>query len=65
VDTGRTKELVTKAESAVRTAPQESKEDVRPNAQPAKVRTASKEQFKKAQRKTNAAHAGLFRRLAK
>jgi hypothetical protein len=29
------------------------------------VRTASKEQFEKAHRKTSAKHAGLFRRLAK
>ncbi|HEY3740786.1 MAG TPA: hypothetical protein VGL53_13130 [Bryobacteraceae bacterium] len=29
------------------------------------VRTASKEQFKKAHSKTHAQHAGLFRRLAK
>lgn len=29
------------------------------------LRTASKEQFDKAQRKTMAQHAGLFRRLAK
>jgi hypothetical protein len=33
-------------------------------AQPARVRTASDEQFRKAQRKTSALHAGLFRRLA-
>jgi hypothetical protein len=29
------------------------------------VRTASKQQFDKAHRKTSAQHAGLFRRLAK
>ena len=35
------------------------------NGKPSGVRTASKEQFEKAHRKTAAIHAGLFRRLAK
>lgn len=37
----------------------------RVNGKTSAVRTASKEQFDKAHRKTSAAHAGLFRRLAK
>ena len=32
---------------------------------PPRIRTATKEQFEKAQRKTAKLHAGLFRRLAK
>ena len=37
----------------------------RANGKASGVRTASKEQFKKAHAKTSAQHAGLFRRLAK
>jgi hypothetical protein len=40
-------------------------QEPRVNGKSARVRTASKEQFEKAQRKTSATHAGLFRRLAK
>jgi hypothetical protein len=47
-------------------APSNAKEEAPPvNGKPAGIRTASEEQFKKAQRKTSAQHAGLFRRLAK
>jgi len=35
------------------------------NGKTSSFRTASKEQFDKAHRKTSAQHAGLFRRLAK
>jgi hypothetical protein len=35
------------------------------NSKGSGVRTASKQQFGKAHRKTSAQHAGLFRRLAK
>lgn len=59
----RTKELV-KANRTVHTAQQEPEGEVRPSTRPA-VRTATKDQFEKAQRKTSAVHAGLFRRLAK
>ena len=37
----------------------------RANGEPSGIRRASEEQFLKAHRKTNARHAGLFRRLAK
>ena len=37
--------------------------EVPANGKPSGVRGASDEQFKKAQRKTSALHAGLFRRL--
>ena len=45
-------------------APPASVEKPPTKAKPS-VRTASKEQFDKAHRKTTALHAGLFRRLAK
>jgi hypothetical protein len=40
-------------------------EEVRESGKPSGIRYASDEQFGKAQRKTSALHAGLFRRLAK
>ena len=40
-------------------------QDTRVNGKASVVRTASKQQFDKAHRKTSAQHAGLFRRLAK
>lgn len=40
-------------------------QETRVNGNPSGVRTASKQQFDKAHRKTSAQHAGLFRRLAK
>jgi hypothetical protein len=39
--------------------------EARVDEAPSSVRYASDEQFRKAQRKTSAQHAGLFRRLAK
>jgi hypothetical protein len=39
-------------------------QEPRDNGKNSGVRNASKEQFEKAQRKTSAKHAGLFRRLA-
>ena len=55
----RTNKLVTKANGVESSDVSQS---VNANNSP---RTASKEQFDKAQRKTKALHAGLFRRLAK
>jgi hypothetical protein len=43
----------------------EPQHQTRANGQTPGVRTASKQQFDKAHRKTRAQHAGLFRRLAK
>jgi hypothetical protein len=40
-------------------------QDTRVNGKTSGVRTASKQQFDSAHRKTSALHAGLFRRLAK
>jgi hypothetical protein len=40
-------------------------QETRTSGKTSGVRTASKEQFQKAHRKTIAKHAGLFRRLAK
>jgi len=48
--------------------PTRDKEDDEPavaERKSSEVRTASKEEFEKAQRKTSKLHAGLFRRLAK
>jgi hypothetical protein len=41
------------------------KHDTRVNEKSSDVRTASKQRFDKAHRKTTAQHAGLFRRLSK
>jgi hypothetical protein len=60
---GRTKELVIKANSVTNPSKGEPQSDVRKSS--VNIRTASKEQFAKAQLKTTAVHAGLFRRLAK
>lgn len=56
-----TKELTPPAPEDLKPEGQET----RVNGTTSGVRTASKEQFEKAHRKTSAAHAGLFRRLAK
>jgi hypothetical protein len=40
-------------------------QETRVNGKTSGVRTASKQEFDKAHRKTSAQHAGLFRRLAK
>jgi hypothetical protein len=44
--------------------PDKAQGDARGNGKPPAVRYASEEEFKKAHRKTNKLHAGLFRRLA-
>ena len=64
MDSGRSKELVMKA-NRIPPAHQEAEGEARTSARRPKVRTATKEQFEKAQRKTSEVHAGLFRRLAK
>lgn len=64
MDSGRSKELVMKANSVNPPAPQESEGEARSSARPV-VRTATKEQFDKVHKKVTAVHAGLFRRLAK
>ena len=61
----RNKQLVMKANSVQPPAPHESEEGVPGNGNSPRVRTASKEEFERAQRKTSKLHAGLFRRLAK
>jgi hypothetical protein len=53
------KEVVTKAKSVEPSNGQESKKKAPP------IRYATREEFEKADRKVNALHAGLFRRLAK
>jgi hypothetical protein len=58
-------QLATRANSVQPPVPRESEEDRPDNGKPPRVRTASKEEFEKAQRKTSKLHAGLFRRLAK
>ena len=64
MDSGRSKELVMKADSVIPPAHQESEGEARPSARPV-VRTATKEQFAKVHKKVKTVHAGLFRRLAK
>jgi hypothetical protein len=46
-------------------ATEPEREEMRAKGETPGVRTASKQQFDKAHRKTIAQHAGLFRRLAK
>jgi hypothetical protein len=60
----RNRELVMKANSVQPPTPEEVEEET-PDRKPSAVRTASKEEFEKAQRKTSKLHADLFRRLAK
>jgi fructose-specific phosphotransferase system component IIB len=64
VDTGRSKELVMKADSVIQPAHQEPEGEARAKARPV-VRTATREQFDKVHKKIKTVHAGLFRRLAK
>jgi hypothetical protein len=61
----RNRQLVMKATPVQPPVPRKSEEGTRANGKPPRVRTASKEEFEKAQRKTSKLHAGLFRRLAK
>ena len=51
-------------ESSQRPASESPGNQARVNGKTSTARTASKEQFKKAHRKTSNQHAGLFRRLA-
>jgi hypothetical protein len=60
-----TRPLAMKANSVQSPGPHESVGDTPVNAETPGIRTASKEQFEKAQKKTSKLHAGLFRRLAK
>jgi hypothetical protein len=61
----RDKRSAIKPNSAQPPVPRESEQGPQANGKPPRVRTASKEEFEKAQRKTSMLHAGLFRRLAK
>jgi len=61
MDKGKSKALEPTPEQATEVRGQETLA----NGKTPKVRTASKQQFDKAHRKTSAQHAGLFRRLAK
>jgi len=61
----RDTQSVMNANSVQSPRPQEAEEAAGDNGKPSPVRTASKEQFDEAQRKTSKLHAGLFRRLAK
>ena len=65
MEKGRSREFVMKANSVQAPTPQEVEEGTPVDGRSPKVRTASKEEFEKAQRKTSKRHAGLFRRLAK
>lgn len=58
-------QFAVKPDSAQPPVPQESEEGSRANGKSPRIRTASKEEFEKAQRKTSKLHTGLFRRLAK
>ena len=59
------KPLVMKANSVEPPAEHESVEQTSVAREKSDVRTASKEDFEEAQKKTSKLHAGLFRRLAK
>lgn len=61
----RSKELVMKANPVKPPALNEEVEETPANEKSSSARTASKEEFEKAQAKTSKLHAGLFRRLAK
>ena len=54
---------MTRERESVKRPAEKAGDDARDNGKPS-VRYASDEQFKKAQKKTSKAHAGLFRRLA-
>jgi hypothetical protein len=56
---------ITKKPKELSPPPEPEGGDSRVNGAPSGVRYASDEQFRKAQRKTSAQHASLFRRLAK
>jgi hypothetical protein len=61
----RNKELVAKTNSVQPPTTRETDEEQPIVRRSSKVKTASKEEFDKAQQKTSKLHAGLFRRLAK
>jgi hypothetical protein len=65
MEKAKNRELVMKANSVQPPTQLEVGEEPPVDGRSPKVRTASKEEFEKAQRKTSKLHAGLFRRLAK